>query len=44
VSDLTGTWLNVGAITNGTGDNISMVTSTRTGGTQGYFRVVEVAP
>jgi len=42
VSDLTGAWLNVGSVTNGTGNNISMVTSTRTGGTQGYFRVVQV--
>lgn len=42
VSDMTSTWLNVGAVTNGTGNNISMVTSTRTGGTQSYFRVVQV--
>jgi hypothetical protein len=42
VSDITSTWLNVGAVTNGTGNNISMVTSTRTGGTPGYFRVVQV--
>jgi hypothetical protein len=42
VSDITGSWINVGAVTNGTGNNISMVTSTRTGGTQGYFRVVQV--
>jgi hypothetical protein len=42
VSDLTSTWLNVGAVTNGTGNDISMVTSTRTGGSQGYFRVVQV--
>lgn len=42
VSDLTGAWVNVGSVTNGTGNNISMVTSTRSGGTQGYFRVVQV--
>jgi hypothetical protein len=42
VSDLTGSWLNVGSVTNGTGDMISMTTSTRSGGTQGYFRVVQV--
>jgi len=42
VSDFTGTWVNVGSVTNGTGNNISMVTSTRTGGSQGYFRVVQV--
>lgn len=42
VSDVTSTWLNVGSVTNGTGNDISMVTSTRTGGTQGYFRVVQV--
>jgi hypothetical protein len=42
VSDITGAWLNMGSVTNGTGNNISMVTSTRTGGSQGYFRVVQV--
>jgi hypothetical protein len=42
VSDLTGDWVNMGSVTNGTGNNISMVTSTRTGGTQNYFRVVQV--
>jgi predicted CXXCH cytochrome family protein len=42
VSDLTGAWMNVGSVTNGTGNNISMVTSTRTGPSQGYFRVVQV--
>lgn len=42
VSDITGTWINEGPVTNGTGNNISMVASTRTGGTQGYFRVVLV--
>jgi hypothetical protein len=42
VSDVTGTWLNVGSVTNGTGNNISMTTSTRSGGAQGYFRVVQV--
>jgi len=42
VSDITGTWLNVGSVTNGTGNNISMTTSTRSGGTQNYFRVVNV--
>lgn len=42
VSDITGTWLNVGSVTNGTGNNISMVTSTRSGDGQGYFRVVQV--
>jgi hypothetical protein len=42
VSDLTGAWVNMGSVTNGTGNNISMVTSTRTGGTQNYFRVVQV--
>ena len=41
VSDVTGTWLNVGSVTNGTGNNISMVTSTRTG-EGGFFRVVQV--
>jgi Doubled CXXCH motif (Paired_CXXCH_1)/Bacterial TSP3 repeat/Cytochrome c554 and c-prime len=42
VSDVTGTWLNVGSITNGTGNNINMVTSTKSGGSQAYFRVVQV--
>jgi hypothetical protein len=42
VSGITGAWLNVGSVTNGTGNDISMVTSTRSGGTQGYFRVVQV--
>jgi hypothetical protein len=42
VSDITGSWLNVGSVTNGTGSNISMVTSTRSGDGQGYFRVVQV--
>jgi len=42
VSDMTSTWLNVGAVTNGTGNNISMAVSTRIGGGQGYFRVVQV--
>jgi hypothetical protein len=42
VSEITGTWLNVGSVTNGTGNNISMVTSARSGGTQAYFRVVQV--
>lgn len=42
VSDITGTWLNEGPVTNGTGNNISMVTSTRSGPGQGYFRVVLV--
>jgi hypothetical protein len=42
VSDLTSTWMNVGSVTNGTGNNISMVTSTRTGPAQAYFRVVQV--
>jgi hypothetical protein len=42
VSDLTSTWLNMGSVTNGTGNNISMTTSTRSGGTQNYFRVVNV--
>lgn len=42
VSDLTGAWLNVGSVTNGTGNSISMVTSTKTGGSQAYFRVVQV--
>lgn len=42
VSDLTSTWMNVGSVTNGTGNNISMVTSTRVGPSQGYFRVVQV--
>jgi hypothetical protein len=42
VSDITGTWLNVGSITNGTGNNINMVTSTKSGGSQAYFRVVQV--
>jgi len=42
VSDITGTWLNVGSVTNGTGNNISMVTSARGGSGQAYFRVVQV--
>jgi len=42
VSELTSTWMNVGAVTNGTGNNISMVTSTRGGTGQAYFRVVQV--
>ncbi len=42
VSDITGTWINVGSITNGTGNNISMVNSTRSGAGKGYFRVVQV--
>jgi len=42
VSDITGTWLNEGSVTNGTGNNISMTTSTRSGGTQNYFRVLLV--
>jgi hypothetical protein len=42
VSEITGTWLNEGSVTNGTGANISMVTSTRTGGVPGYFRVMLV--
>jgi len=42
VSDITSSWINVGTITNGTGNNINMVTSTRAGTGQGYFRVVEV--
>lgn len=42
VSGITGTWLNEGSVTNGTGNNISMVTSTRSGGAQNYFRVLLV--
>jgi hypothetical protein len=42
VSDITSSWVNVGSVTNGTGNDISMVTSTRSGGSQGYFRVVQV--
>jgi hypothetical protein len=42
VSDMSSTWLNVGSVTNGTGNMINMTTSTRSGGTQGYFRVVQV--
>ncbi|TSA41551.1 MAG: hypothetical protein D4R57_00415, partial [Verrucomicrobiales bacterium] len=42
VSDITSSWLNVGSVTNGTGNNISMATSTRSGSGQGYFRVVQV--
>jgi hypothetical protein len=42
VSDMSGTWLNVSSVTNGTGSMINMTTSTRSGGTQGYFRVVQV--
>jgi len=42
VTDITSTWVNVGAVTNGTGNNINMVTSTRSGGSQRYFRVVQV--
>ncbi len=42
ISDLMSAWLNVGSVTNGTGNNISMVTSTRSGGSQAYFRVVQV--
>ncbi len=42
VSDITSSWVNVGSVTNGSGNDISMVTSTRSGGSQGYFRVVQV--
>ena len=42
VSDLTSAWVNVGSVTNGTGNNISMVTSARGGNSQAYFRVVQV--
>ena len=42
VSDLTSAWVNVGSVTNGTGNNISMVTSARGGNGQAYFRVVQV--
>jgi hypothetical protein len=42
VSDITSTWVNIGSVTNGTGNNISMVNSTRAGNGQGYFRVVQV--
>jgi hypothetical protein len=42
VSAITGNWLNVGSVTNGTGNNISMTTSTRSGSGQAYFRVVQV--
>jgi hypothetical protein len=42
VSDITGAWLNVGSVTNGTGNNIAMVTSARGGTGQAYFRVVQV--
>ena len=42
VSDLTSAWVNVGSVTNGTGNNISMVTSARGGTGQAYFRVVQV--
>lgn len=42
VTDITSTWVNVGAVTNGTGNNINMVTSTKSGGSQRYFRVVQV--
>ena len=42
VSDITGTWINEGSVTNGTGNNISMTTSTRSGGAQNYFRVLLV--
>lgn len=42
VSDITSSWVNVGSVTNGTGNNISMVNSTRAGNGQGYFRVVQV--
>lgn len=42
VSDITSTWVNIGSVTNGTGNNISMVTSTRAGDGRGYFRVVQV--
>jgi len=42
VSDMTTSWLNVGAVTNGTGNNISMAVSTRLGGGQAYYRVVQV--
>ncbi len=41
VSELTGTWMNMGSITNGTGNNISMPVSTRNGGAQNFFRVVQ---
>lgn len=42
VSEISGTWMNVGTVTNGTGNMISMPVSTRHGGTQGYFRVLQV--
>jgi hypothetical protein len=42
VSDMTSSWLNVGAVTNGTGNNISMAVSTRLGGSQAYYRVLQV--
>lgn len=42
VSDFTSGWVNVGSVTNGTGNNISMVNSTRAGTGKGYFRVVQV--
>jgi hypothetical protein len=42
VSDITGSWLNLGSVTNGTGNNISMTTSTRSGSGKAYFRVVQV--
>ena len=42
VSNMTSAWMNVGSVTNGTGNNISQVTSTRSGGSQAYFRVVQV--
>ncbi len=42
VSELTASWQNVGSVTNGTGNMISMTSSTRSGGSQGYFRVIQV--
>lgn len=42
VSEITGAWLNEGPVTNGTGNDISMVVSTRSGPANAYFRVVQV--
>jgi len=42
VSEVSGSWMNAGSVTNGTGAMISMPVSTRSGGAQGYFRVVQV--
>ena len=41
VSELTGAWVNVGEVVDGAGENVSMLTSTRSDA-QNYYRVVTV--